>query len=190
MIMVENNNEGRLSQGDIIKDIEYIESVTTENGIITVDKIIFPLVIVLTQDCDLALDQLFRNPEEKKKTNDKYLLSVLVAPLYNAEHLFSGEHLSDLGYKMEIIPKGKTRGDLLQNNQIDRYHYIEFPEDINIVPSTIDFKHYFSIDVKYLQEVASEKRICRISPLFRESISQRFANYLSRIGLPEIAKQK
>ena len=73
------------------------------------------------------------------------------------------------------------------NNEIPRYHYIEFPTNVDIVNSFIDFKHYFTVNVEYIKQIKSAHYVCTISPVFRENICQRFSNYLSRIGLPEVA---
>ena len=60
IVEIDNMQQDRISQGDIYKDIEYIEYAFEKDGYIHISKIIFPLVIVLTQDCDLAQDALFR----------------------------------------------------------------------------------------------------------------------------------
>jgi hypothetical protein len=39
-----------------------------------------------------------------------------------------------------------------------------------------------------LEKIRPKNFVCRLSALFREDLSQRFAAYLSRIGLPEIAQ--
>ncbi len=181
---VKRQKISRICQGDLYQNVEYIEYVIEKEGNIEVSKIIFPLIIVLSQDCDLSLDFKFRYGRNKPKTQDKLLLSVLVAPLYNVEHVFLGEHLSEIGIKMEAIKKNRTPGTRLKNNETLRYHYLEFPANINIVPSAIDFKHYFSVNVEYLKKTKNKDFVCRISPLYREDISQRFASFLSRIGLP------
>lgn len=127
-------------------------------------KIIFPLVIVLTQDCDLEQDYRFRYSRQRKPDQqDKWLLSVLVAPLYNAEHVFLGEQLSELNMKMQTIARSKTRGKSLTSNQLPRFHYLEFPRQFQIAPSVIDFKHYFSVNVKYLHRNKSKNFICSVS---------------------------
>lgn len=181
MIKVKRNRLGRVSQGDIYKKIEFIENVEESKGVLKISKIVFPLAIVLTQDCDLLSDS-------NKKPNEKIILSVLVAPIYNFEHVCIGDHLSQLNISLAGIKKDKTPGTNLKQNQNPRYHYLEFPTETQLVPSVIDFKHYFSVNVDYLRRNKSSL-ICRISPLYRESISQRFAYYLSRIGLPETSKQ-
>ncbi len=177
----------RVSQGDIYRDVEFVEYVAEKKGIIEVSKIVFPFVIVLTQDCDLEQDFKIRYEKIPAQTQDKLILSVLVAPIYNVEHVFSGEHLSQLTIQMRSIPRSHTEGKYLVSNQLPRYHYLDFPSELQIAPSVIDFKHYFSVNVEYLKRKKNDL-VCRVSPLYREDISQRFASFLSRIGLPEVQK--
>jgi hypothetical protein len=118
------------------------------------------------------------------------LFSVLVAPLYNAEHVFQGLHLSELNMKMMEINQRKTPGTNLKNNETPRFHYLEFPRLVPIVPSVIDFKHFFSVNINYIRIHKKTNFVCRASELFREDVSQRFASFLSRIGLPEIGIQR
>ena len=178
---------GRVSQGDIYKDVEFVEYVQVKRGNIEISKVMFPFVIVLTQDCDLEQDSEIRYPKTTTdaETQDKLILSVLVAPLYNVELVYTGEHLAQLEIKMQTIRKNKTQGTYLRNNKIPRYHYLEFPSEVPIVNSVIDFKHYFSVNVEYLRRKTSDF-MCQVSPLYREDISHRFASFLSRIGLPEV----
>jgi len=191
MIKVSRRRYPRVVQGDILKDVDYIEYITEQSGIIEFSKITFPLVIVLTQDCDLEQDYRYRWSKQSKtlSSQDKWLLSVLVAPLYNLEHVYQGVHLSDLDIKMRTISskKEKTENQYLRKNEIPRYHYLEFPENIPVVSSVIDFKHYFSVNVKYLKNLKRTNFVCSLSDLFKEDISQRFTSYLARIGLPEIS---
>ena len=157
---------------------------TDSHDSVEVSKILFPYIIVLTQNCDLEQDYKFRWSRNKTETQDKWLISVIVAPLYNVEHVYEGVHLSELDMKMQLINKRKSPGKNLRKNEVPRFHYIKFPDDIKIVPSVIDFKHYFSSNVNYLKEKKKTNFICQVSELYRESISHRFASYLSRIGLP------
>ena len=186
MIRVKKQAHSRVCQGDIFRDVEYIEYVSEKGGVIEVSRIIFPLAIVLTQDCDLEQDFRFRWARKKKpQTQDKWLLSVLVAPLYNLEHVYEGEHLSELKIAMEKINRKKSPGTYLLINERPRYHYLDFAENVPIVPSVIDFKHYFSVNVNYLKKIKKSNFVCCVSDLYREDISQRFASFLARIGLPE-----
>jgi hypothetical protein len=189
-VKIKRQRQPRVCQGDIFKDVEYVEYVSERKGIIEVSKIIFPLVIVLTQDCDLEQDYRFRKPKNQEKTQDKLLISVLVAPLYNSEHVYEGEHLSELGLTMQTINRKRSEGNFLRNNERPRYHYLEFSDDVGIVPSVVDFKHYFSVNVNYLKRVKKTHFVCCVSDLFREDISQRFASFLARIGLPDWEKKR
>jgi hypothetical protein len=87
-----------------------------QEGIIEILKIVFPYVIVLTQDCDLNQDYTVRWGKNETSHHDKKIISVIVAPLYNAEHLYTGEHLSELKMKMAKINKEKTPGKTLRQN--------------------------------------------------------------------------
>lgn len=184
MIQVTTDHNQRISQGDIYRNIEYVEYVVEKDGIVEISKIEYPLVIVLTQDCDLEQDFKQRLTSNKIPNHDKWLVSVLVAPLYNVEHFYLGEHLTELGYEMQKINKSKTPGMYLRDNQIPRFHYLEFPDTAHIVPSVIDFKHYFSVDVHYLHGAINSLYVCSVKELYREDISHRFASFLARIGLP------
>lgn len=186
MIKARSSPRPRVTQGDIYRDIDFIEYAVEKSGIMEVSKINFPLIIVLTQDCDLEQDYHTRWSRKATSSHDKWLLSVLVAPLYNAEHVYIGEHLSALNLKMQSISKEATHGKFLRKNQLPRYHYLEFPSEIHIVPSVIDFRHYFSVNVQHLKKVRKTNFVCNIPALFREDISQRFASFLSRIGLPTL----
>ncbi len=184
MIKVKKTRISRVSQGDILRNVDHIEYLSEKQGNIELSKIVFPLVIVLTQDCDLAQDYKFRWSRYVSKTEDKLLLSVLVAPIYNVEHVYTGEQLTELGMRMEQISRKKTPGRCLRNNETPRFHYLEFESGAPIVPSVIDFKHYFSVNVVYLKKLKATNFVCQISELYREDVSQRFSSFLGRIGLP------
>lgn len=184
MVKIKTGKKSRVCQGDIVRDVEYIEYFSEKNGNIEVSKIIFPLSIILTQDCDLSQDYKFRWSKKNTPNEDKWLMSVIVAPIYNLEHVFSGEHLSELDMTMAQISRNKTPGKNLKNNETPRYHYLEFPKRLSLPPSIIDFKHYYSVNVAYLKKHKIGNFVCQISDLYREDISHRFASYLSRIGLP------
>jgi len=186
-IKVDSVNVERVSQGDLIEDVEFIEYAIEKNGNIEVSKINFPLIIVLTQDCDLNQDHIFRKSNPPKLTQDKQLMSVLVAPIYNVEHFYDGTHPSEIGLNMEPFEKRpkKIKNKLFIDNEIPRYHHLRFPDDVSLVESVIDFKHYFSVNVLYIEKLKKTKFVGKVSELYREDISHRFSAFLSRIGLPD-----
>ena len=188
MIDVKPKCESHVQQGEVFRDIHMIGDVTEDEGILNVGRISFPYVIVLTQECDLEEDFRLRSTNSEKDKLDKLLLSVLVVPLYNAEHLKDGKHLSELDINGEYI--NSDRWGPVKRNLMPRYHYLEFPENTRLVPLVLDFKHYFSVNLEYLKRVREEHYITTVAELFRERISQRFANYLSRIGLPDANAKK
>ena len=182
---IDTSKSDRVRQGDIYKEVTFYESFKESNGEFELLAYEFPYVLILTQDCDLEQNKSNRL-KNSKDTNglielDKHLISVIVAPLYNAEHLFSGEHLDLIGIKSQ-----KYNSELkkpIKTNQNPRYHFIEFGDEVVLPDSVIDFKHYFTVSLESL-ESNQANFICGISPIYRELISQRFSNYLSRIGLP------
>lgn len=190
MIKIRQKKTSRVCQGDIFRDVQFIEQVSEEDGFIEISRITFPLVIVLTQDCDLEQDYRIRWSRESTPNEDKRLFSVLVAPLYNIEHVYTGEHLDTLGMRMHPISKNRTPGKNLRNNTNPRYHYLAFPDNVPIVNSAIDFKHYFSVNIEYLKKLKQSHFVCKVAEIYREDISQRFASFLSRIGLPERPKKR
>ena len=184
-VKVRVGRDSRVCQGDVFRDVEFLEYVAEESGIIEVSRIVFPLAVVLTQDCDLMQDFRTRyGRKNRPSTQDKLLLSVLVAPIYNLEHVYLGEHLDTLDIEMEPITRNRTPGKYLVSNQRPRYHYLEFPDSIPIPPSVVDFKHYFSVTVEYLKQSKEGNFVCNIAPLHREDLAQRFAAFLGRIGVP------
>ena len=178
---------GTVNQCDIFRDVEFIEYAIESENTIEVSKIVFPNVIVLTQACDLQQDSDARARIIKNGggNQDKLLISVIVAPIYNFEDFRLGTHLEQLGMKMqEQGPRKKTKCDNIIKNETKRYHYLKFDNSVPIVESVIDFKHYFTVTVGYLNQIYENHYVCSIDSLYREQILQRFSFFLSRIGLP------
>ena len=84
---------------------------------------------------------------------------------------------------------GDTRWNLINNNEIPRYHHLDRYDDYNIPDLIIDFKHYYTVQRMRLYEEVSQTYLATVNELFRESLSQRFAQYLSRIGLPDLSRE-
>ena len=165
--------------------MDFIEYAVERKGVVEISTISFPYVVILTQDCDLEQDYKVRwARKQQPKNEDKRLFSALVAPLYNLEHFVAGEHLSEIGMEMRKV-NGRTETRHLKNNMLPRYHYLDFDSKAPLVPSVVDFKHYFSVNIEYVKRDLASKFVCRLGPLHREDLSQRFSAFLSRIALPE-----
>jgi hypothetical protein len=180
------DKNNRINQGDIFKNITHIENWEESGNELKISRIHYPYIVILSQDCDLEVDASVRS----QTIDDKALVSVLAAPLYNFDQFLSGEHLRYLEIKAREINKENKKGNPtteyknLINNETPRYHIIEFPSEAQLVKFVVDFKHYFSISIEYLQRVRDKNFEYPLDYLYREKLSQRFANYLSRIGLP------
>lgn len=170
----------RIRQGDIYRDVEYVTQFRAVGEEYELTILRFPLVVVLTQDCDL--EQTMRTDASN---NDKCLISLLVAPLYNADHVAAGDHMKHLELKMaEQHYKKKNGLSDIGKNQKPRFHFLDLEPNFDLPPLIVDFKHYFSVPLEQLSKETFQNYVCSIDVPWRESLSQRFANYLSRIGLP------
>ena len=70
-------NPVRICQGDIFEDIDIIESSEVKKSSIIIEKINFPYVICLNQECDLEND--FDSNNDNK---DSHLLHLAIAPAF------------------------------------------------------------------------------------------------------------
>jgi len=173
----------RICQGDIFEGYVH-ESSKVVNDVLETLVINFPFIIILTQDCDLESDSRNRDQSvTERKNNDKYLQEILFAPAYKAESFRAGDHLSNFNLKMETF-NTKT-WPYLTSNQKERYHYFPENQDSKIPALVVDFKHYYTLPREDVYAIYPEKYKVSIDTLYREDLSQRFAHYLSRIGLPE-----
>lgn len=168
----------RIMQGDIFHDISVIEDVIAKgDGSVQLKKITFPLVICLTQDCDLHTDYIHRADNRSGS-----LLHLIVAPLFEITSFREGKNWGDVMNIGDHINSEKMKS-IKQNND-PRYHYVVFPEK-EMPELIIDFKYFFTINRDALYGRINQ-RVCSVDDLFRELINQRFCDYICRIGLPEI----
>ncbi len=152
-----------IQQGDIISDCPVViplEEVRVENGELAASVKIYD-VIIMSQSCDLSA---------------KKIDLVLVCPLYT---------LTELG---ESFSEYKTRGmkERLKKGWIVGYHLlnkcsINGREDYLVV----DFKNVYGMPLNFLENLASSRsNRTRLLPPYREHLSQAFARFFMRVGLP------
>jgi hypothetical protein len=177
----------RICQGDILREIDVIDwNIEDTSGEYKIFNANLPYIIVMTQDCDLEWD--FNNRSEPAaKKHDKYLHNVLACPAYNAAEFKDGDHLKSNGLKMNTWGGDGYKKILQQNNA--RFHYLERNQALQVPKLVVDFKHYYTIPRDALYKMYVEHYLATINKLFRESLSQRFSSYLSRIGLPELKER-
>jgi hypothetical protein len=172
----------RLCQGDILRDVVLFEATTGDGEDVDVIERSFPYVVVLTQDCDLEQDENARK-EVPKRNDDKFLQSVLLCPAYQSTKVKLGTHLSEMGRIMQ--PYGKDLWRPIEQNTSPRYHMLAEALDFQLPELVLDFKQYFTSPREFFCARYKGHYVTSLGPLTREFLSQRFAYYLSRIGLPE-----
>lgn len=160
----------KITQGDIIKkcpvpilinSCEIKEDSTFDADIIEVDG------IVLTQACDI----------ENRKVENIILCGITTKTEFEAEQKKNGRKDKEIEKSLEGIIKGQQNALHI----INRYKSEDFNEDYYI----INFKNIFSVPIELASNIAKEngKRL-RLCPPYREHLSQAFARYFMRVGLP------
>jgi hypothetical protein len=119
-------------------------------------------VVVMSQSCDLV--------------NEKLHL-VLVCPHYFLED-FAAIHES---FKSKKIKEKLRRGDLPGYHLLNKYEVDGIETDFIVV----DFYSVYSVPYTLIRDLAqsSGKRL-RLIPPYREHLSQAFARFFMRVGLP------
>ena len=181
--------------GDIVKNV-VVPMQDIEHQ--TIDFITFPHAIIMSQSCDLQQGgKIIEVPTENSivcKIDDvdhevrefkPYYPSVLILPLFNAELFKSGTHLVE-SFKMKLASFNRSEFDKISAGKEARYNYIKAIEEYEIPDSVIDFKIYFTISFESLLKKYKEFYVISLNELFREALSQKYINYLGRIGLPEL----
>ena len=117
-------------------------------------------VIVLTQSCDLI-------PGREKTSH------VLLCALWRLADFPAGHHLA--------TPKGleARRGNIPGFHMLGPFDDSEFHEAARLV----DFRRTWSLPLDYLRKKADKPHL-RLLPPYREHLSQSFARYFMRVGLP------
>lgn len=189
-IQVKHDKNERLAQGDFYSDITIIESYKDLPDKVVINEINYPLSVLISQDCDLNSDARSRKAnsiQNAKINNDKDLLWLVFAPVYIFEQFLLGDHLSELGMKMSQIQDNTLITKITQND-IPRFHYLRYQDSERLPEMIIDFKHAFTISNEAFLSQTNRKFEFQALPLFREALSQRYAYYLSRIGLPVLPR--
>lgn len=159
-----------ITQGDILKNcpvpILFKSEGLEEN--MTVDaRIDYIDGIILTQACDLA----------NSKVENIILCSITSKEDFEKEQKKKNKTDKDIKNALNGIINGRQNAYHIINN----YKSEDFTQDYYI----INFKDIFSVPVELARQIATEngKRL-RLCPPYREHLSQAFARYFMRVGLP------
>jgi len=174
---------GPFRQGEILSDVVQVrllvESLSADQQAdLEFEEESHPYVVVLTQDCDLDWDFTSRTGEaDENKRQNKLVPNILLGELFP---------------ESVIRPRiGKL--DRLKSKQDFRYHHIPAvpPEcdlaGIGTEPLIADFKRILTVPCEeiYHRLNFGIRRRTLIQGLHMQDLSNRFAYYTSRVGLPE-----
>ncbi len=153
-------------QGDLIPNCPIVKppsNIETKNQLL---KVSFINSIILTQSCDLE--------------NGKVEI-VLVS------HYFTLQEF------MDSLPieqtRGKGRDNIIRNlkqGNLPAYHLLNKDEKCGLSDClVVDFRNVYGIHFDYLKKFSAklDNRV-RLLPPYREHLSQAFARYFMRVGLP------
>lgn len=178
-----DNSKERAEQGDILKDLSLVSyDGLDDQGDSIFIKTSLQYAIIISQDCDLLNDFNFRQKEGSD--SDKFLSNILILPAYLVNDFKQGTHRGDF--------KGKVwNGDLwksIKANKNQRFHYIQGDTKLFQIPEVIlDFKQVYAIQRGFLYQNLQNCYLSTICELYRENISIRYTQFLSRIGLPDLS---
>ena len=157
-----------LEQGDIFTELpvfvpdvssELIEEASVEGATPNVpfDTISID-VIVVTQSCDLE--------------NDK-IDTVILCPIWQIDDL------------RRVPGFGKDRLESMRKGNDPAWHLINKFDEPERAISAVEFKRIHTIPKQALQNFAAKQDVrVRLRPPYREHLSQSFARYFMRVGLP------
>jgi|SRR5690606_22153655 len=157
-----------LQQGDFVYNCPIVvppnnvKEINVEVEVALIDS------IVLSQSCDLV--------------NSKIDI-VLVCPFYTLKTFIDNlppDQISNKKAKNKIIDNLR-KGNLPGYHLLNKENSIENLSDYQVV----DFKNVYGISFKSLTSIVEEEERIRLLPPYREHLSQAFARYFMRVGLPQ-----
>lgn len=164
------DNVDEITQGDIIKGcpVPILKNfIGNEEGQVIDAEIETIDGIIMTQACDIA----------NNKVDNIILCGIIPKDDFEVQMMKQGKNSKEIKKNIESIMRGQQNAFHIINN----YKTEDFSQDYYI----INFKDIFSIPVELAKEIAlgNGKRL-RLCPPYREHLSQAFARYFMRVGLP------
>jgi len=161
-------NSNNIEQGDLIVDCPIIIPPSKiEEGDEPEIEIKLVNSIILSQSCDLI--------------NNKIDI-VLVCPYYPLKVFIENtpeEQQSKKAIKKNI--ENLTKGHLAGYHLLNKYNDLKINDYI-----VVDFRNVYGIEINNLKDIAEkQERRIRLLPPYREHLSQAFARYFMRVGLPQ-----
>jgi hypothetical protein len=131
-------------------------------------------LIVLSQSCDCA-----------NKNKIKFVLTAPAYPLLEYEQ--KSEKLKALLNGLDEEQKNVWReqlrlGNILGYHLINKCDYESCRIDDFII---VDFRNLITMEIKFLLNYSKHSPRLRLLPPYREQLAHAFANFISRVGLPQ-----
>jgi hypothetical protein len=167
-----------LTMGEKGRVITAVTSIAGQAPPLRVAPKLHPFALILTQGCELEQDFHARRGEVLE---DKQIPAILFCEVVNAVDLRSRVKKSE-------------HWNLLKSNRDERYHFFqavekEFDVEGEGLPELgVDLKRIFTIptdEVYYRIRCGEARRRCCLQSPYLEHSCHRFANFLSRVALPE-----
>lgn len=181
--------EDQISQGAIYKNVKYNYIESELDNSIHVIEYEFPLAIIVSQACDvISMEDLLLNKSGK---SIKFMPSILMCPIYDKETAKNGSHLEEAFSTLKVTLQKDVlfttkEYQVAEKNWHYRYHpfKVSVKDAIVLDNQVIDFKNYFSVPMSYLID-NRKNRLYQLEDLFAEQITLKFANFLTRVPIPD-----
>lgn len=184
--------DGPIRQTELLKDVVELQAVgprlSGQEGRVSIRRVEHPLVIVLSQDCDLEQDFNLRFPKEAEPTS-RDEADITPGCL---SHVILCDAWSEEEYRRRL-PKGINSYDRrkIGSNQNERYHRLEsatIGEDGEEIDELfIDFRRFFALPSADLYDQVDgkdESRVACLPAYHLHDLAQRFFSYQARVAVP------
>lgn len=151
-----------LEQGDFLNDCSVVHPKTTKLAKEITGDVTQYDVIVMSQSCDILAGKIDL---------------VLVCPVWSLKEIEQNDSI----IKKDIGKEALRRGYFVGNMLLNKSDIEGFIKDYMVV----DFKSVYSVPFDYIIDLTKNqgKRL-RLLPPYREHLSQAFAKFFMRVGLP------
>lgn len=191
---LKRNIDDIIFQGDIFENVKYSFIVNETDENVDVLEFEFPYAIVISQCCDVNFMSNLMGTKKGKVT--KFMPTILMCPIYDDTMAKTGEHIDDAFKELGIIREEENLYNSSEKELFKKDHHYRF-HSLNVKlngksiihDSVIDFKHVFSVPITYLLENRGN-RVISLEDIYSEQITLKFANFLSRVAMPEEQKSE
>jgi len=190
-LVYEQGGNGPIRQAEVLSSVSEFQAISSTDGdadAIAIREVEHPLVLVMSQDCDLEQDFNVRHPTEKPPLSRE---DAEVHPTALSHILLCDAHEESELKKRLPESTGSKDFRRIAQNQNDRYHRIEGAAirdtGQTVEPLFLDFRRHLSIPCPdiYQQLISkSAGRKARLPGYYLHDLNHRFHSYLARIAIP------